>query len=281
MIQIFNFVCLEKADVNKEAEMGMMLEDMERSQLSIMTLRKENQDLHTELNVLKTKSVVGDGQSLEKIRSLEEKCESVSRNYKRVTEDLEDVKKSYDLEIQNLNRLISDKDEKIQIYSTKLSEFEKCVQALPSKEEHENLKRKLHALQALQFNAVDSDLSTQTELEQLLMEKNKSLEAQLIKIKLDLTCAESKLDTLEADLNLAYQESEKQKTLIAKLEGDLERYSSKTDSSASTELITPSQDPIDQSRFDIIVGQRDRYRKRAELLENVSQIALKLFLKFV
>lgn len=269
---------LERADVDKAAELNMMLEDLERSQLSIMTLRKENKDLHTQLNVLKTKSVVDDGQSFEKIRALEEKCESYLRNTSKLSEELEALRKSFEVESQKNEKDVQRKQSEILERDSKVTELELMIKSLPSREEHENIKRKLHTLQALQFNDVDTDLSTQTELEQLLMQKNKSLEAQLIKIKLELTCAESKSDTLESDLNMALEDCDKQKVLISKLEEDLEKFSSKQQSSEAISDSSPRVDNnSEQSRFDIIVGQRDRYRKRVEMLETVSN--LKLFIR--
>jgi chromosome segregation ATPase len=265
---------LERADVDKASELNMMLEDLERSQLSIMTLRKENKDLHTQLNVLKTKSVVDDGQSFEKIRALEEKCESYLRNISKLSEELESQRKSFDVETQKKEKDFQRKESEIHERDSKITELELMIKSLPSREEHENIKRKLHALQALQFNDVDTDLSTQTELEQLLMQKNKSLEAQFIKIKLELTCAESKTDTLESDLNIALEDCEKQKLLISKLEEDLEKFSSKQPSESISDSSPRVDSNSEQSRFDIIVGQRDRYRKRVEILETVSNLKL-------
>jgi len=71
----------------------------------------------------------------------------------------------------------------------KIKSQQQELESRPTKEEFQNIKTKLKELQALKFNLIeenDSETNQEKSLEMLLIEKNRRLEDEITKIKLQL-----------------------------------------------------------------------------------------------
>eukprot|EP00475_Leptophrys_vorax_P045344 TRINITY_DN937_c0_g2_i3.p1 TRINITY_DN937_c0_g2~~TRINITY_DN937_c0_g2_i3.p1 ORF type:complete len:376 (+),score=88.19 TRINITY_DN937_c0_g2_i3:81-1208(+) len=261
---------VERVSVAKDSEHSMLFEELERSQSTIMSLRRENEALLTQLNHAKNRNVVSDVHELDKFRALEEKPDASIRNHGLVSAELESARRAADAEIQQLEANLVAKQFELEETKNQIKELELKIQELPFKEDYEKLKRRLHALQAVQFNDVDADFSDESAgIEKVFIQKNCHLEAELVRLKLDLTNSDANIESLESELSSVSDVLEKNRALVTKLEQDLERYTSLNAVSTQT-LLHGADSSAEQSRFDIVVGQRDRYRKRVETLESVS-----------
>eukprot|EP00475_Leptophrys_vorax_P045342 TRINITY_DN937_c0_g2_i1.p1 TRINITY_DN937_c0_g2~~TRINITY_DN937_c0_g2_i1.p1 ORF type:complete len:297 (+),score=74.91 TRINITY_DN937_c0_g2_i1:81-971(+) len=191
---------VERVSVAKDSEHSMLFEELERSQSTIMSLRRENEALLTQLNHAKNRNVVSDVHELDKFRALEEKPDASIRNHGLVSAELESARRAADAEIQQLEANLVAKQ--FELEKNQIKELELKIQELPFKEDYEKLKRRLHALQAVQFNDVDADFSDESAgIEKVFIQKNCHLEAELVRLKLDLTNSDANIESLESELS--------------------------------------------------------------------------------
>lgn len=259
----------DKADTQaaKDSELDMLLEDLEKSRTDAATLRRTNDILQKECNLLKSRIVSVDVESVDRAHALEHKlqtAEGVIEKMKQTIEQLEISHEQTTLKLSvDVDRYQSSLDESME----RIYELEQKIKALPVPEEVQSLKRKIHALQAVHFNAVDEFESTEdhSELEAVLLQKNKRLESEITHLKLKVSENEMTIEKLEVAVEEVNSALEKSKRLVQSLERDLA--SSMASGGIYSSTIQTPVTEAEQSRLEIVAGQRDRYRNRVQLLE--------------
>lgn len=149
---------------------------------------------------------------------------------------------------------------------SRITELQGVIDALPTSEEMVLLKRQVYVLQAVGFNALEDDMAS-TEMEKVLLSKNRRLEGDLARAHVEHSECKDRVEVLELDLAECESSLVEHTRTVRDLEKQLEyTYSMST--------LTDHNDSEEQSRLDIVAGQRDRYRLRHQQLEEEQSILL-------
>jgi homeobox protein cut-like len=274
----------DQVDALRENEFKLLMEDIERSNALVSTLRKERvccqknflnldkDDLQQQVNVLKAQELSTDVELLEKLRISEEKQSRLQKSVAKLEIELKDSQQELETTVAKLESNISLKDAELSSARTGLLELQEKIKSLPLKEEFLSLQRKLQILQAVRFNAVEVELEDDvehSELEKVLLNKNRSLESELIRLRNLAASQETECSALKVQFDVSQSELEIARSLVLKLEQDVANLSlGKDDLSFVRGFATQHSDKQDPSRLEIIIGQRDRFRQKVEELEN-------------
>ncbi|KAI0560190.1 CASP family protein [Gracilaria domingensis] len=296
----------------------MAVEDLERAHAEVKILRSRNMELENIVADRENGNVDSDGtpiarSALSAELAAREVEVSQLRDQVATLEELlggKDHEKSK--EFAKLTDSIQGKDQKIAEMRDELAKF-------PSFEEYQNMVRQFETLQSFQLMEAESsrdvaragDGSSENyasgvadSLERKLLEKAKTLEGKLTRMRVEMNEKDSEINDLRAVVRSNEDQIEDQKSLISKLEGSISAMTSDNVASVVSrrkgsaildreipEFVNPGNDGEEggdsawewgerqqaeslrsiireePSMLDIVAGQRDRFRARTMELE--------------
>ncbi|VDP30710.1 unnamed protein product [Schistosoma curassoni] len=275
-------------ETGRSSELELLMDDLEKSNAKLASAEAELAKLREDHADI-PKLPIADISRLQcRIEELEFELSSCSQQKSSLLDQLESLKSLKSSNEKNLENCIQELQ--TTICQTKAS-LEVANIKLDNQSDYEEVKRELSLLRSIEFpenvqpnesdNLIQDDTSNRAPLEVLILKKNKSLENQLAeantlreKLQIELTQVQSN----EVEAN---QRIKEQTELIKLLESDLYRLQTNLDESLKlndsrnrleghhlAEVIgdqKPSQ--YNQSLLNIVQNQRDRFRTRAEELE--------------
>lgn len=292
----------EEERAAREAEVNLLMDEVERAQTRLQSLEREKGLLRSQLqttneeNENKNIDYLDPTNLLENSLYAKEKIISdLNMELHKMETALSDEREKHMNEIKKLNTLLDEKD-------TALLEIRKDLQDRPTAKLVDDLRKKVKILQAVGYNSIEAEdweLATDgqemSKLESLLLDKNKKMEHELTQLKVKISEKTSMLETAEskvAELTLKVNE---QQRLITKLEDDILKGYSSTERKGSglndwdiqemgTSDIPEGSDQrhvsLDQdqnSMLKVICNQRDRFRLRLrETEEELRQLKEKI-----
>jgi homeobox protein cut-like len=151
--------------------------------------------------------------------------------------------------------------------------LEQQLATRPTVESHQSLKQRLTMLEELQFSSIKDDQMRSKSIEQLLHEKNRVLEDQLTKLRLQISDAEQELEKSKLENSSLSQRVTTAEELCKKLENDLLTTKQQgTGTVPTTVNVDPSAQTEDQNTMlQIVSEQRNRFRKRLNEVEEENQ----------
>uniref|UniRef100_A0A095ASM5 Protein CASP n=1 Tax=Schistosoma haematobium TaxID=6185 RepID=A0A095ASM5_SCHHA len=275
-------------ETGRSSELELLMDDLEKSNAKLASAEAELAKLREDHADI-PKLPIADISRLQcRIEELEFELSSCSQQKSSLLDQLESLKSLKSSNEKNLENCIQELQ--TTICQTKAS-LEVANIKIDNQSDYEEVKRELSLLRSIEFpenvqpnesdNLIQDDISNRAPLEVLILKKNKSLENQLAeantlreKLQIELTQVQSN----EVEAN---QRIKEQTELIKLLESDLYRLQTNLDESLKlndsrnrleghhlAEVIgdqKPSQ--YNQSLLNIVQNQRDRFRTRAEELE--------------
>ncbi|KAK7205025.1 CASP C terminal-domain-containing protein [Myxozyma melibiosi] len=289
---------LDEGVAGRFAEAELIAADLERVNLRALQTERRNLELRQELEKLKSTMGQGGGSEEEraewkqKIDDLRSENAALGRKIDALREE---AKTASDMEARTRRMLERDN-------ARKTEEVEGLRKRLKSMADYDDIKRELDILKYVEFSAEAEDDGDQwaTEskpdaheesLEQLLLSRNKKLNAELTTLRVAHNDATKRLAAVEADLSSTKTSLEQSQHLNRKLEEDLTSLHESTTGLNSGAIIvpggadddvrsqvggsgaiTPGGRSLDQHVADltilpIITQQRDRFRARNAELE--------------
>ncbi|XP_048330025.2 protein CASP [Ziziphus jujuba] len=275
----------------KQAEVNLLMDEVERAQTRLRSLEREKGVLRTQLqsanDETNKKSDNTDANSiLENSLTAKEKIISeLNMELHNIETALSNEREQHLNEIKKLNTLLHEKDMAIE-------EVKKELQARPTTKAVDDLRKKVKILQAVGYNSIeleDWEAPTSGEemskMEALLLDKNRKMEHELTQLKVKLSEKASLLETAEGKIAELTAKVDEQQKLIQKLEDDISKgYSSKdqkgtlfdewdlsegrgTELSESVDHKNVSSDQEQSSMLKVICNQRDRFKARLRQTE--------------
>ncbi|KAL6909441.1 hypothetical protein ACP4OV_001722 [Aristida adscensionis] len=269
----------------KEAEVSLLMDEVERAQARLVSLEREKGDLRSQLQTTNEDANKSDylesSDILESSLNAKEKIISeLNTELRNIESTLSSEREMHVNELKKLTALLTEKE-------SELMELKKELQERPTTKLVEDLKKKVQILQAVGYNSIEAEdweLATNGEemskLEALLLDKNRKMEHELTQLKVKISEKSNLLEEAEkriAELTLKVEEQQK---LILKLEDDiLKGYSSterrgsllndwdlqevgSSEASEGTDPRHASPDQDQSSMLKVICNQRDRFRAR-------------------
>ncbi|CAH8567604.1 unnamed protein product [Schistosoma bovis] len=275
-------------ETGRSSELELLMDDLEKSNAKLASAEAELAKLREDHADI-PKLPIADISRLQcRIEELEFELSSCSQQKSSLLDQLESLKSLKSSNEKNLENCIQELQ--TTICQTKAS-LEAANIKLDNQSDYEEVKRELSLLRSIEFpenvqpnesdNLIQDDTSNRAPLEVLILKKNKSLENQLaeantLREKLQIELTQVRSNEVEAN-----QRIKEQTELIKLLESDLYRLQTNLDESLKlndsrnrleghhlAEVIgdqKPSQ--YNQSLLNIVQNQRDRFRTRAEELE--------------
>lgn len=256
-----------RADVNE-----MAVEDLERTRAEAKSLRRRCIDLENQLAVQNNDNLSLDGVGGNSIRKSALSAELAARDVeisqlKDQVGTLEEVLGGKDQEKRNefarLSVAIATKD-------TELLNLKQTLEKLPTVEEYDSMSRQFETLQAFQLLETEGNTEeavTNEEngegfvsskagatLEKRLLNKVKSLEGKLTKIRLDLGERDSRINELLTMVRSFEEQVHDQKELIAKLEDGINAI---TGDKSSVHMLKRRAAAASQSELDSVLNLGD------------------------
>ncbi|XP_042445945.1 protein CASP-like isoform X2 [Zingiber officinale] len=280
----------EEESAAKEAEVNLLMDEVERAQTRLLSLEREKGLLRSQ--VQSTDEINEDKKSdvemnimLESSLNAKEKIISeLNMELHNMESTLLNEREQHLNEIKKLNALINEKD-------STLLEIRRELQERPTTRLVDDLRKKVKILQAVGYNSIEAEdwelASTGEEmskLESLLLDKNRKMEHELTQLKVKISEKTSILEAAEAKIAELTAKVDEQQKLITKLEDDIlkgynstERRGSLNDwdiqevgsndvSEGSDHRFTAS-DQDQSSMLKVICNQRDRFRTRLRASE--------------
>ncbi|XP_042449378.1 protein CASP-like [Zingiber officinale] len=280
----------EEESAAKEAEVNLLMDEVERAQTRLLSLEREKGLLRSQ--VQSTDEINEDKKSdvemnimLESSLNAKEKIISeLNMELHNMESTLLNEREQHLNEIKKLNALINEKD-------SALLEIRRELQERPTTRLVDDLRKKVKILQAVGYNSIEAEdwelASTGEEmskLESLLLDKNRKMEHELTQLKVKISEKTSILEAAEAKIAELTAKVDEQQKLITKLEDDIlkgynstERRGSLNDwdiqevgsndvSEGSDHRFTAS-DQDQSSMLKVICNQRDRFRTRLRASE--------------
>ena len=154
------------------------------------------------------------------------------------------------------------------------------VQAqLTARKDYEEIKKELGILRSIEFGETDHKDKS---LEVLLLEKNKTLQAENSNLRLEVHNTNTKLTGLQNDMEYIRSDSEEKAALVKQLEEDLTQLQAhrvRGDGDGEPSLVVKSteslikeqqqeQSPGNMDMLAIVTSQRERFRAKCEVIEN-------------
>ncbi|CAX43626.1 CASP protein, putative [Candida dubliniensis CD36] len=198
------------------AELEIVTRDAEASKKRVFELEKRNEDLRRELsksqNDIEIKSIKEDYSK--RVSELEGENVLLVANLNQTRKKLQDSDKEHALKTDSLNRDISSME--LEIKNLKLQ--------LDKASDYEEIKGELQLLRQIEFGHGDEDDETgnaNAKVDSILIERNKSLTQQLADHRAQHDDLNSKIVSLEAQVESSLAEVNRLKELNEKLENDL------------------------------------------------------------
>ncbi|KAF0910242.1 hypothetical protein E2562_001430 [Oryza meyeriana var. granulata] len=270
----------------KEAEVNLLLDEVERAQARLVSLEREKGDLRSQLQTTNegatnSSDYVDSSDILESSLNAKEKIISeLNAELRNIESSLSSERETHVNELKKLTALLSEKE-------NALMELKKELQERPTRRLVDDLKKKVQILQAVGYNSIEAEdweLATNGEemskLEALLLDKNRKMEHELTQLKVKISEKSNLLEEAEKRIAELTAKAEEQQKLILKLEDDILKGYSSTDRRTSLlndwdlqeigsnevpEGTDPRHAPQDQdqsSMLKVICNQRDRFRTR-------------------
>lgn len=270
----------------KEAEVSLLMDEVERAQSRLVSLEREKGDLRSQLQTTNedtsnNSDYMDPSDILESSLIAKEKIISeLNAELRNVESTLSSEKEMHVNELKKLTALLSEKE-------TAITELKKELQERPTARLVDDLKKKVQILQAVGYNSIEAEdweLATNGEemskLEALLLDKNRKMEHELTQLKVKISEKSSLLEEAEKKIAELTSKVEEQQKLILKLEDDILKGCSSTDRRSSllndwdlqeigsnevsegTDPRNASPDQDQSSMLKVICNQRDRFRTR-------------------
>jgi homeobox protein cut-like len=241
---------------NKTAELEVCILEIENLNAKCFALQKENVFLKQ--------------QNLESLQKAPE-APDLSDYVKELEKELNDRKQEYQTLEGRLIQKSKESDFQLAQIEAKAAamvlEMEELKLKLEQMKDYDMLKQELDVLKS--FEGTD----TSQTLEQMLLDKNKRLENELVLLKRDNQEVSYVLDqTMQKNQELLQQVAEKAH-LVSKLEQDLQKIGRSQPNNVIESLVVKKEDGI----VPILTAQRDRYKLRfEETQERLNQITSRL-----
>ncbi|KAG2535825.1 hypothetical protein PVAP13_9NG134400 [Panicum virgatum] len=270
----------------KEAEVSLLMDEVERAQARLVSLEREKGDLRSQLQTTnedasKSSDYLESSDILESSLNAKEKIISeLNAELRNIESTLSSEREMHVNELKKLTASLTEKE-------SALMELKKELQERPTQKTVDDLKKKVQILQAVGYNSIEAEdweLATNGEemskLEALLLDKNRKMEHELTQLKVKISEKTSLLEEAEKRIAELTSKVEEQQKLILKLEDDILKGYSSTDrrasllndwdlqeigSSEASEGTDPrhaSPDQDQNSMLKVICNQRDRFRAR-------------------
>ncbi|WVZ60239.1 hypothetical protein U9M48_010289 [Paspalum notatum var. saurae] len=270
----------------KEAEVSLLMDEVERAQARLVSLEREKGDLRSQLQTTnedasKSSDYLDSSDILESSLNAKEKIISeLNAELRNIESTLSTEREMHVNELKKLTALLTEKE-------SALMELKKELQERPTQKLVDDLKKKVQILQAVGYNSIEAEdweLATNGEemskLKALLLDKNRKMEHDLTQLKVKISEKTSLLEEAEKRITELTSKVEEQQKLILKLEDDILKGYSSTDrrgsllndwdlqeigSSEASEGSDPryaSPDQDQSSMLKVICNQRDRFRAR-------------------
>lgn len=284
----------------KQSEVNLLMDEVERAQTRLLSLEREKGVLRSQLQSANEEH--GNDRSddmdpnsvLENSLSAKEKVISeLNTELHNMETTLSDEREQYMKEIKKLSALLNEKD-------AALVETKKELHARPTEKLVDDLRKKVKILQAVGYNSIEAEdweVATSGEelsqLESLLLDKNRKMEHEVTQLKVKLSETSSYLETAEGKITELTAKLNEQQLLIQKLEDDISKgYNAKdrkgalfddwdlpesgtTGQSEDQKHLSSEQDQ--NSMLKVICNQRDRFRTRLrETEEEIRQLKEKI-----
>lgn len=293
----------DEDQASKQSEVTLLMDEVERAQTRLLSLEREKELLRSQVQSAHDEPGAKNSDSLDSTSILENSLSAKEKIISELNMELHNIettlsaeREQYMNEIKKLNAALIEKDQA-------LEEIKKELKARPTPKLVDDLRKKVKILQAVGYNSIEAEdweVATSGEemsqMESLLLDKNKKMEHELTQLKVKLSERTSSLEAAEAKVaELAAKVNEQQK-LIQKLEDDiLKGYSSSSrdrkgslfdewdlseagasqQSEQGAERISPDQEQ--SSMLKVIINQRDRFRARLrETEEEIRQLKEKI-----
>ncbi|VDP37462.1 unnamed protein product [Schistosoma mattheei] len=279
-------------ETGRSSELELLMDDLEKSNAKLASAEAELAKLREDHADIPKLPIVDISRLQCRIEELEFELSSCSQQKSSLLDQLESLKSLKSSNEKNLENCIQELQTTIcQIKAS----LEVANIKLENQSDYEEIKRELSLLRSIEFpenvqpnesdNFIQDETSDRAPLEVLLLKKNKSLENQLAEANTSREKLQIELTQVQSNEVEANQRIKEQTELIKLLESDLYRLQTNLDESLKlndsrnrleghhlAEVIgdqKPSQ--YNQSLLNIVQNQRDRFRTRAEELEQVSQ----------
>lgn len=256
-----------------EAQRQILVDDADRVREQMHEVKRERDALKIKLEAMNMEGagdgVGGSGNGGKSGKLLDDASSDVSSMQ---TSDFAAERKAYEAEVQELTVAVTvmreemkAKDEMIDNLQTsmqttveslthertylanKVSELEADIASAPAKEMIDNMRRELRILKKLEYNAVDVDIDTEreapemtssgaddvNELESVLINKLRKVEADLVKERREKSNYHSECEDLRGELKKVQDAKAEADALAMRLEADLEKAISSASPSSS------------------------------------------------
>ncbi|KAL1834702.1 hypothetical protein DCAR_0104914 [Daucus carota subsp. sativus] len=301
--QLFEYRAQSEEDrAAKQSEVNLLMDEVERAQTRLLSLEREKGVLRSQLQTVNEehgndKSDDMDPNSvLENSLNAKEKVISeLNMELHNMETTLSEEREQYMKEIKKLSALLNEKD-------AALVETKKELHARPTEKLVDDLRKKVKILQAVGYNSIEAEdweVATSGEelsqLESLLLDKNRKMEHEVTHLKVKLSETTSLLETAEGKITELTAKLSEQQMLIQKLEDDISKgYNAKdrkgalfddwelpesgtTGQSDNTDQKHVSSEQDQNSMLKVICNQRDRFRTRLrETEEEIRQLKEKI-----
>ncbi|XP_062214810.1 protein CASP-like isoform X2 [Phragmites australis] len=270
----------------KEAEVNLLLDEVERAQARLVSLEREKGDLRSQLQTTnedasQSSDYLESSDILESSLNAKEKIiTDLNAELRNIESTLSSEREMHVNELKKLTALLTEKE-------SALMELKKELQERPTQKLVDDLKKKVQILQAVGYNSIEAEdweLATNGEemskLEALLLDKNRKTEHELTQLKVKISEKSILLEEAEKRITILTSKVEEQQKLILKLEDDILKGYSSTDRRGSllndwdlqdigsseapegTDSRHASPDQYQSSMLKVICSQRDRFRAR-------------------
>ncbi|KAG6468957.1 hypothetical protein ZIOFF_073652 [Zingiber officinale] len=232
----------EEESAAKEAEVNLLMDEVERAQTRLLSLEREKGLLRSQ--VQSTDEINEDKKSdvemnimLESSLNAKEKIISeLNMELHNMESTLLNEREQHLNEIKKLNALINEKVSvlfpnlyiSIFLLDSALLEIRRELQERPTTRLVDDLRKKVKILQAVGYNSIEAEdwelASTGEEmskLESLLLDKNRKMEHELTQLKVKISEKTSILEAAEAKIAELTAKVDEQQKLITKLEDDI------------------------------------------------------------
>ncbi|KAK2385473.1 protein CASP [Trifolium repens] len=295
----------EEERAAKQAEANLLMDEVERAQTMLLGLEREKGVLRSQLQTANEDSENKKSDNLDSNNALEN---SLIAKEKLISE--------LNMELHNIETTLSNEREEhindVKKFTAMLNEKEASIVAMkkelqtrPTEKVVDDLRKKVKILQAVGYNSIEAEDweaatsgEEMSQMESLLLDKNRKMEHELTQLKVKLSEKTSSLETAEQKVAELSAKVKEQQKLIQKLEDDISKgYSSSSKdhkgtflddwdlSDASRSEVTEHQNmdqrqALDQdqsSMLKVICSQRDRFRTRLrETEEEIRQLKEKI-----
>ncbi|XP_012558944.1 protein CASP-like isoform X1 [Hydra vulgaris] len=276
------------------SEMEILESDLERANQQLLAAEKFSENFKSLFNQDTKDAADGLGQQnevqYESMRAMEFQLLSKERELSDLMEEIHHQQSVADKFKRTVERELALAEGALE---KKSKEVNYLNQKLNSMGDYEEIKRELQVLKLIEFPGLKEDeneLSIDVKpLEKLLLEKNKSLQSECTKLKVQNGELTGKYDQLQKSYSEVYRTVNDQKELISQLETDImnvKRLSSNDFTPTSTitsEAITKAVEHLHADEFDemdkqtvesllpIVSSQRERFRLKNLELESQSR----------